>query len=215
MHSRAEPSQDYIDLLEEYKELHKDPKYFNGICLITHLNTVSNIIVEEGAKSVLDYGCGKAILYDDEKYKNMKLNKQGQTLPKSLPKLWQLDYHALYDPAYPKHSKVPKGKYDAVLCTDVIEHIDEKDADWILEEIFSYARKFVLLNIACYKALKTFKDGRNVHVNIKTPEYWTKKLLKLHEKHPHLNIHYSLDVIEDEKAEKLISLTEWKFIKRR
>ena len=28
MHSRAEPSQDYIDLLEEYKELHKDPKYF-------------------------------------------------------------------------------------------------------------------------------------------------------------------------------------------
>ena len=215
MHSRAEPSQDYIDLLEEYKELHKDPKYFNGICLITHLNTVSNIIVEEGVKSVLDYGCGKALLYDDEKYKNMKLNKQGQTLPKSLPKLWQLDYYALYDPAYPKHSKVPKGKYDAVLCTDVIEHIDEKDVDWILEEIFSYSRKFVLLTIACYKALKTFKDGRNVHVNIKTPEYWTNKLLKLHEKHPHLNIHYSLDVLEDEKAEKLVSLTEWKFIKRR
>ena len=163
----------------------------------------------------MDYGCVKTLLYEYEKYKNSKLNKKGQTLPKSLPKLWQLDYHALYDPAYPKHSKVPKGKYDAVLCTDVIEHIDEKDADWILEEIFSYARKFVLLTIACYKALKTFKDGRNVHVNIKTPEYWTKKLLKLHEKHPHLNIHYSLDVIEDEKAEKLISLTEWKFIKRR
>ena len=32
MHSRAEPSQDYVDLLTEYKELHKDPKYFNGIC---------------------------------------------------------------------------------------------------------------------------------------------------------------------------------------
>ena len=215
MHSRAEPSQDYIDLLEEYKELHKDPKYFNGICLITHLNTVSNIIVEEGAKSVLDYGCGKAILYDDEKYKNMKLNKQGQTLPKSLPKLWQLDYYALYDPAYPKHSKVPKGKYDAVLCTDVIEHIDEKDVDWILEEIFSYSRKFVLLTIACYKALKTFKDGRNVHVNIKTPEHWTDKLLKLHDRHPHLNIHYSLDVLEDEEADKPVSLTEWKLIERK
>ncbi len=215
MHNREQPSQDYVDLLTEYKELHKDPKYFNGICLITHLNTVTHIMLKEGAKSLLDYGCGKALLYDDEKYKNMKLNKKGQTLPKPLQKLWQLDYHALYDPAYPKHSKLPKGKYDAVICTDVIEHVDEKDADWILEEIFSYSRKFVLLTIACYKALKTFKDGRNVHVNVKTPEYWKEKLLQLHAKHPHLNIHYSLDVIEDEKAEKPISITEWKLIERK
>ena len=215
MHNREQPSQDYVDLLTEYKELHKDPKYFNGICLITHLNTVTHIMLKEGAKSLLDYGCGKALLYDDEKYKNMKLNKKGQTLPKPLQKLWQLDYHALYDPAYPKHSKLPKGKYDAVICTDVIEHVDEKDADWILEEIFSYSRKFVLLTIACYKALKTFKDGRNVHVNVKTPEYWKEKLLQLHAKHPHLNIHYSIDVIEDEKAEKPISITEWKLIERK
>ena len=215
MHNRKQPSQDYVDLLTEYKELHKDPKYFNGICLITHLNTVTHIMLKEGAKSLLDYGCGKALLYDDEKYKNMKLNKKGQTLPKPLQKLWQLDYHALYDPAYPKHSKLPKGKYDAVICTDVIEHIDEKDADWILEEIFSYSRKFVLLTIACYKALKTFKDGRNVHVNVKTPEYWKEKLLQLHAKHPHLNIHYSLDVIEDEEAEKPVSITEWKLIERK
>tara|TARA_R100001510_G_scaffold46339_1_gene43243 strand:+ start:80 stop:727 length:648 start_codon:yes stop_codon:yes gene_type:complete len=215
MHNREKPSQDYVDLLTEYKELHKDPKYFNGICLITHLNTVTHIMLKEGAKSLLDYGCGKALLYDDEKYKNMKLNKKGQTLPKPLQKLWQLDYHALYDPAYPKHSKLPKGKYDAVICTDVIEHIDEKDADWILEEIFSYSRKFVLLTIACYKALKTFKDGRNVHVNVKTPEYWKEKLLQLHAKHPHLNIHYSLDVIEDEEAEKPVSITEWKLIERK
>ena len=215
MHNREQPSQDYVDLLTEYKELHKDPKYFNGICLITHLNTVTHIMLKEGAKSLLDYGCGKALLYDDEKYKNMKLNKKGQTLPKPLQKLWQLDYHALYDPAYPKHSKLPKGKYDAVICTDVIEHVDEKDADWILEEIFSYSRKFVLLTIACSKAFKTFKDGRNVHVNVKTPEYWKEKLLQLHAKHPHLNIHYSLDVIEDEKAEKPISITEWKLIERK
>jgi len=62
MHNRDKPSQDYVDLLTEYKELHKDPKYFNGICLITHLNTVTHIMVEEGVKSLLDYGCGKAII---------------------------------------------------------------------------------------------------------------------------------------------------------
>ena len=215
MHSRAEPSQDYVDLLAEYKELHKDPKYFNGICLITHLNTVGNIMFKEGAKSLLDYGCGKGILYHETKCQTMKINKKGQALSRPLQKIFNLDYHALYDPAYPEHSKLPKGKYDAVICTDVIEHIDEKDVDWILEEIFSYARKFVLLTIACYKALKTFKDGRNVHVNVKPQKYWKDKLLQLHNKYSHLNIHYSLDVLEDENAENPTSITEWKKIERK
>ncbi len=215
MHNRKNPSKDYTELLEEYKEMHEDAKYFTGISIVMHLSTITKIILVEGAKSLIDYGCGKATLYDKEKYKTMLLNKKGQTLPKPLADIWQLDFHALYDPAYPKYSKLPKGKYDAVICTDVIEHIDEKDADWVLEEIFSYGKKFVILTIACYKALKTFKNGRNVHVNIKTPEYWTEKLKKLHEKHPHLNVYYSLDILEDEKAEKKISVTEWKKIERK
>ena len=81
----------------------------------------------------------------------MPINEKKQALNKPLQSIWKLDYFSLYDPAYPKHSKLPKGKYDAVICTDVIEHIDEKDVDWILDEIFSYGRKFVLLTIACYK----------------------------------------------------------------
>ena len=215
MYNRTKPSKDYVELLSEYKELHKDSKYFNGICLGSHINTITNVIFNESVKSLLDYGCGKGILYDKEKCKTMPINEKKQTLNKPLQTIWKLDYHSLYDPAYPKHSKLPKGKYDAVICTDVIEHIDEKDADWILEEIFSYARKFVFLTIACYKALKTFKDGRNVHVNIKNPEHWKEKLLQLHNKHPHLNIHYSLDVIEDEKAEKPVSITTWEKIERK
>ena len=215
MYSRTQPSKDYVELLEEYKDLHKDPKYFKGICLVTHLNTVGNIMLKEGAKSLLDYGCGKGILYHETKCRTMKLNEKGQALGRPLQKIFNLDYYALYDPAYPEHNKLPKGKYDAVICTDVIEHIDEKDVDWILEEIFSYARKFVLLTIACYKALKTFKDGRNVHVNVKPQKYWQEKLLQLHNKHSHLNIHYSLDVLEDENAENPTSITKWETIERK
>ena len=215
MYNRDKPSEDYNTLLDEYKTFHKNSKYFNGICLATHIEKLIEVSSLEKPKSLLDYGCGKGLLYDDTDYDKLGLNKEGSTLPSSLPKLLQLDYYALYDPAYPKHSKLPKGKYDAVICTDVIEHIDEKDIDWILEEIFSYSRKFVLLTIACYKALKTFNDGRNVHVNIKNPEHWKEKLLQLHNKHSHLNIHYSLDVLEDEKAEKLVAITEFKKIERK
>ena len=222
MYNRENPSQDYKELVTQYQILHtkglKDRPgnaFFNGISLAVHIEKLTKLMLLEGVKSLLDYGCGKALLYDDMKYKEMPIDDNGQVLPKPLSKLWQLDYFSLYDPAYEKYSKLPKGKYDAVICTDVIEHIDEKDVDWILNEIFSYARKFVFLTIACYKALKTFKDGRNVHVNIKTPEHWTDKLLKLHDRHSHLNIHYSLDVLEDENAEKPVSLTEFKKIERK
>ena len=43
------------------------------------IHTVSNIIMKEGAKSLLDYGCGKAILYDERKIKQC-LNKKGQDI---------------------------------------------------------------------------------------------------------------------------------------
>ena len=71
--------------------------------------------MKEGAKSVLDYGCGKALLYDEEKYKSMRLNKKDRHYLNLYKRYGNLDYHALYDPAYPKHSKLPKGKYDAVI----------------------------------------------------------------------------------------------------
>ena len=86
MHSRDNPSKDYVELLEEYKELHEDAKYFTGISIVMHLSTITKILQVEGAKSLIDYGCGKATLYDKEKYKTMLLNKKGQTLPKPLLK---------------------------------------------------------------------------------------------------------------------------------
>jgi hypothetical protein len=189
MYNRENPSQDYKELLTQYQILHtkglKDRPgnaFFNGISLAVHIEKLTKLMLLEGVKSLLDYGCGKALLYDNMKYKEMPIDDNGQVLPKPLSKLWQLDYFSLYDPAY---------------------------------EIFSYARKFVFVTIACYKALKEFEDGRNLHVNIKQPSYWKEKLLKLHNKYPHLNIHYSLDIIKDENAEKPQSLTVYKTIERK
>ena len=159
-------------------------------------------MLKEGAKSLLDYGCGKGKLYSPTEYNTLKLDKKGRRLNDSLPNLWQLDYYALYDPGYKEHNKLPKGKYDGVICTDVIEHIDENDCDWILDEIFSYGRKFVYVTIACYKALKTFDNGKNVHVNVQTPEYWKEKLNKLHKKYPYLNVYANMDVMIEDKEDK-------------
>jgi len=210
MYSRENPSEEYKELVGEYTNLHEKGnetvpahKMFNGISLAFYIPDLMEVVLnKEKAKSILDYGCGKGKLYSSTEYNTIKLDKKGRRLNNSLPNLWQLDYYALYDPGYKEHSKLPKGKYDGVICTDVIEHIDENDCDWILDEIFSYGRKFVYLTIACYKALKTFDNGKNVHVNVQTPEYWKVKLDSLHKKYPHLTIYASLDVLIEDKKDK-------------
>jgi hypothetical protein len=211
MYSRENPSTDYIELINEYKNLHEKGNkqisghdMFNGISITFYLKDLRHIILNlEKAKSILDYGCGKAMFYSPTKYNKFALNEKGFRLKQSLPKLWNLDYYSLYDPGYKEYSKLPKGKYDGVICTDVIEHIDEKDCDWILDEIVSFSKKFVFISIACYKALKTFTNGRNVHVNVQGPEYWKEKLNTLGIKYPHLNIYSALDVIVTDKKDKL------------
>ena len=210
MYSRENPSEEYKELVGEYINLHENgnetipaDKMFNGISLIYYIPQLMEIILnKEKAKSILDYCCGKGKLYSPTEYNTLKLDKKGRRLNDSLPNLWQLDYYDLYDPGYKEYSKLPKGKYDGVICTDVIEHIDENDCDWILDEIFSYGRKFVYVTIACYKALKTFDNGKNVHVNVQTPEYWKEKLNKLHKKYPYLNVYANMDVMIEDKEDK-------------
>ena len=210
MYSRENPSEEYKELVGEYTNLHENGnekipahKMFNGISLIYYIPDLMDVILnKEKAKSILDYGCGKGKLYSSTEYNTLNLDKKGRRLNDSLPNLWQLDYYALYDPGYKEHNKLPKGKYDGVICTDVIEHIDENDCDWILDEIFSYGRKFVYVTIACYKALKTFDNGKNVHVNVQTPEYWKEKLNKLHKKYPYLNVYANMDVMIEDKEDK-------------
>ena len=210
MYSRENPSEEYKELVGEYTNLHENgnetvpaDKMFNGISLAFYVPDLMEIVLnKEKAKSILDYGCGKGKLYSSTEYNTLNLDKKGRRLKDSLPNLWQLDYYDLYDPGYKEYSKLPKGKYDGVICTDVIEHIDENDCDWILDEIFSYGRKFIYVTIACYQALKTFDNGKNVHVNVQTPEYWKKKLDKLHKKYPHLNVYGTMDVMVEDKEDK-------------
>ena len=92
-------------------------------------------------KSVIDYGCGKGVLYGED-YKTIT-----NEIDCPLPEYWGLEEFALYDPAYEKYSTRPGQKRDAVVCTDVLEHIAKDDLSWVVDEIFGYARKMVFINV--------------------------------------------------------------------
>ena len=145
--------------LSQYQLLHSKGK-FSGKSLKPHLQSIADLIRRTESKHVLDYGCGKAVLH-----------RKGRT------DFWGVEID-LYDPGYEPYSKKPHRWYDGVICTDVLEHVPEEEIDDVLKEIFEYAQKFVFLSISTKPADKKFPDGTNVHVCVKTSDWWLEKLPK-------------------------------------
>ena len=182
----TQPSEDYYELINSYKKLHKEKGKFQGISLIPLVPTLINITKENNCKTLLDYGCGKAVPYMKKKCTELGIRKPIQ-------ELCNLDSFDLYDPAYPKYNKLYNKKYDIVICTDVMEHIAEQDIDYVLKDILSHSKKTVFLNISCQPALKHFKEGKfkgqNVHVSVFDGHWWSDKIKNIWNNFQHLKIY--------------------------
>jgi hypothetical protein len=180
------PSQEYHDLIDSYKILHQEEGKFKGISLVPLVPTLMSLVKENNCKTLLDYGCGKAIPYDKDRCKEVDLRHPIQ-------KLCNLKSFDLYDPAYEKYTTLPNKKYDIVVCTDVLEHIAEQDIDYVLTEILSHSKKIVFLNISCQPALKHFKEGKfkgkNVHISVFDPSWWGHKIGNIWNKFNHLKVY--------------------------
>ena len=198
------PSEDYHALINSYKILHKEEGKFKGISLVPLVPTLIDITKENKCKTLLDYGCGKAIPYSKEECQSIGLRKPVQ-------EQCNLKSFDLYDPAYPKYSKLPNKKYDAVVCTDVLEHVAEQDLDWVLTEILSYSKKIVFLNISCQHALKHFNEGKfkgkNVHISVFDKKWWMSKVGSIWNNFNHLKV-YMICVAKDETTALCIKKKE-------
>ena len=191
------PSQEYHDLIDSYKVLHQEEGKFKGISLVPLVPTLMSLIKENDCKTLLDYGCGKAIPYDKDRCKEVDLRHPIQ-------KLCDLKSFDLYDPAYEKYAELPDKKYDVVVCTDVLEHIAEQDIDYVLTQILSRSNKVVFLNISCRPAVKHFKEGKfkgkNVHISVFDPIWWGHKIGNIWNNFNHLKIYTLCDTKEGTHA---------------
>ena len=175
---KPKPSQEYIELLDAYKDLHNDTGAFKGISLVPFISSIKDLVVSNKCETLFDYGCGKGLPYTKD-FKKTDPHNEIKYFTKPVQDIWNIKEFFLYDPAHPDHDKLPNKKYDIVLCTDVLEHIPESDLDWVIKEVLSYATKVAFINVCSVEALKTFPTGkhkgRNVHVSVFSHEWWINK----------------------------------------
>ena len=174
--SRQNPSLRYQELTALYRRLHSEGELrlglspdetYPGDSLLPHVKRIKGLIGSTGARIILDYGCGKGYQYGPS-----KITVPGEGVWDSVIDYWDIDEVCCYDPCYERYSKLPEGKFDGVISTDVLEHCPEQDIPWVVAEIFSYATRFVFANVACYPALTTLPNGENAHCTVRPLEWW-------------------------------------------
>lgn len=158
---------------EEYKRLHTSG-VFAGYSLLHFADNIYNMIKDTGSYTVLDYGSGKGYQYSKKK----------------IDLYWGVEVDC-YDPGYEPFNTLPNKMYDGVVCTEVMEHIPEDEIDNAMYNIFARANKFVFLSVSLVPAAKTFTNGDNVHVTLKTKEWWNEKIDRHNTKGVPVNVVFS------------------------
>lgn len=149
------------DLIQQYRHMHHNPAMFVGKSLAVHIPAIWRMCTETKSKSILDYGCGKAAMWQSG----------------DLAELLSVEV-TLYDPAVSRYAQFPRHTFHGVVCTDVMEHVDESAVDETLETIFSMADRFAFLAICTREAKKLLPDGRNCHLTVKPEEWWESRIVK-------------------------------------
>ena len=99
---------------------------------------------------------------------------------------WGVAAVQCYDPAYQPFNRLPEGRFDGVVCTDVLEHCPEEDLDWILREVFGFAERFVFFSIACFPADRRLPNGENAHCTIRPVDWWSEVIGRVAAERPEL-----------------------------
>ena len=154
------------DLISEnYKRLithkHDDkPWGGQGKSWVPHILPLLNKL-PSGAITILDYGCGRG------------------TFKPAIEELHPEVTVTEYDPGVRGKDVLVMKPVDFVVCTDVMEHVEQNYVVDTLRTINWLAVKGVFFNIDTALSKSFLPDGRNTHITIHPTRYW-RQMLAMH-----------------------------------
>ena len=175
-------SNQYNELLSFYKQMAENGYNRNDGTFVEKVYSdaephkfaeqIKKIVEHFNAKNCLDYGSwgsdlNKTKLVNGEKF---------------------IDYVGLkkiksFEPA---RNKKKKDKCDIVLCFDVLEHVFINDVPWVINDLFKYATKCIVINVACYNAAALLPNGENAHITVRPPSWWLGQIECISSLHPEI-----------------------------
>lgn len=151
------------ELIARYRDMAAFGGNFHGLTVLKQADAIGKLLKQHGCTSLLDWGCGRGDAYSSP-------HKLHHTWGMKRRDVW------LYDPAFEKHHVKPDRTFDAVVCSDVLEHIPESEVDDFIANLFAHAKKMVWASVCCRPARKCFPGTDiNLHVTVKPYSWWSDK----------------------------------------
>ena len=129
---------------------------------------------KRGSGTVLDFGSGTGVHW------TKKVRIPGQRELQTASEFFgpRLRGFYRYDPAHPEYCIKPIGKFDIIMCTEVLEHIPTDELPELLTEMKSYLTDdgVVILTIPKGLSNNAFPDGKNLHITLMETKEWNELL---------------------------------------
>jgi 2-polyprenyl-3-methyl-5-hydroxy-6-metoxy-1,4-benzoquinol methylase len=71
-----------------------------------------------------------------------------------------------------------ENQFDAVVCLDVLEHIPTQYIEQVINNLYKWTKKYVLLQIALVQDYFGSKVGEPLHLTVEAKSWWDTKLIK-------------------------------------
>lgn len=149
---------------------------FSDFELRAYRPQVAEIFKIFSISSVLDYGCGGSDWFTPGFHEETQQSA--------------IQYFGLGD-VYrfePARGIDERQAVDCVVSFDVLEHVFITDVPAVLRNMFSYANKLLLLNVACYYAGAKLPNGENAHVTVRNPVWWKGMVDCISTEFPHVSV---------------------------
>lgn len=135
-------SEYYNESVELGKRFQKENKNWAGFDVIKYHLQIKDLVIRYGAKTMLDYGCGKGSQYIEP------LPYHSEEIRQTLDEWLGVTVYK-YDPCVEEFSipPPPGSKFDGVICTQVLGSIPDADLSWVSKDLESYTDKFCFISL--------------------------------------------------------------------
>lgn len=152
--------------------------YSPGLELSNHIDFL-NFFKSNGVKSILDAGIGSGKLC--KKMIEMGFDCHGvdiadNCLDEDLLNLTDkiLTIGTLWD-----SSLFMDNQFDAIVCLDVLEHIPTNYIERVIDNLYRWTKRYLLLQIALFQDYFGSKVGEPLHLTVQPKFWWDTKLIKI------------------------------------